>query len=368
MLEQPSPYAVSYGVVTGVAAAGTRRLVVRVDGKVVRDLPLRRRRFAVRLDLPLRETTVQVVTVDGRGRRARTSVSHVQGLPRAAQPAVRALRLHEPLARVLRQLGGAYRGSAGLYVADLTSGKGAAWNAQAQYPAASTLKVGIAVVALAAAEGVPASGTRLDGLLRRMLLRSDNVAANEVERWVGGSTSGGSARVNAMMRGIGLTHSDMYGGYIPEPSSLGPAGRLVASRALIPLRAEDQPSWGVGKRTTAYDLASLLRAIWLASGAKGPLAATQPGFTAADARYLLYLLARVHDPGKLDRFVRGDPGVAILHKAGWVDAARHDAGLVVWSGGILVAGVMTYRQAGVGAVEDALAGRTVVAALRAFRG
>jgi len=58
----------------------------------------------------------------------------------------------------------------------------------------------------------------------------------------------------------------------------------------------------------------------------------------------------------------------VLHKAGWIDAARHDAGLVVWQGGIFVAAVMTYRPDGAGVRSDVLAGRVAQAALRRFRG
>ena len=64
----------------------------------------------------------------------------------------------------------------------------------------------------------------------------------------------------------------------------------------------------------------------------------------------------------------GRPGVVVLHKAGWVDAARHDAGLVVWRGGIFVAAVMTHRGAGAGRRSDVLAGDVAGAALRRFRG
>jgi len=80
------------------------------------------------------------------------------------------------------------------------------------------------------------------------------------------------------------------------------------------------------------------------------------------------VLARVGDRAKLGRTVGGQPGVLVLHKAGWIDAARHDAGLVVWRGGILVAAAMTYRSSGTGTREDVFAGRLAVAALRRFRG
>ena len=52
----------------------------------------------------------------------------------------------------------------------------------------------------------------------------------------------------------------------------------------------------------------------------------------------------------------GEPGVSVLHKAGWISVARHDSGLVYWHGGGFVAVVMTYNSAGVGASSDVLAG------------
>ena len=136
----------------------------------------------------------------------------------------------------------------------------------------------------------------------------------------------------------------------------------------MPLDVVEQPSWGVGKATTARDLASLHRAVWLASGGLGPLVRAGTGISPAEARYLLYVLAHAGDRHKLGRLVRRRPGLVILHKAGWLDPARHDAGLVVWRGGIFVAAVMTYDAAGAGTRSDVLAGRVAQAALRAFSG
>jgi hypothetical protein len=365
VIEQPAPYQVSYGSISGTAAPGTRRLVVRVAGEVVKDVAVERRRFSLQVTLPSREVDVSVTAFDGRGGRARTTVAHVQGLPRVARPTVRAPHLDGDLARAVQRLAHTYPGTASAYVLDLTSGAGAAWNARAALPAASTLKLGIAVVVLARAEGVPAPDSRVGRLLRSMLIRSDNLAANDLERWDAGSTSAGSHLVNAMMRAIGLTDSDMYGGY-ERGAYDPPAPRGLSVR--IPLRADDQPAWGIGKRTTAYDLGTLLRAVWLASGGKGPLRRTQPGLTAADARHLLYLLARVQDGGKLGRFVQATPGVTIMHKGGWLPYVRHDNGLVAWRGGIYLVTMLTYRRSGVGTQEDILAGRLAEAVLRQLRG
>jgi hypothetical protein len=359
VIEQPAPHQVSYGLVTGEAAAGTRRIVVRLaGGRVLAERALQQRRFSVHVDVPLGETAVRVVGIRPDGSRAGKTVRHVFGLPRAARPRYRLPRLDAGLATRLRGLARGYGGTAGVYVQSLTSGAGAAWNARARFPAASTLKLAIAIAVLEHHDGVPRRGSYVDGLLRGMLHASDNASANALEVWLAGSTSSGSHRVETVLRAIGLNDSLMYGGYEIE--------RRTA--AAIPLRIEAQPGWGHGKYTTAYDLTSMLRAVWLASGGRGPLRHQVAGFTAADGRYLLYLLAYVRDHGKLDRQLVGLRGVRVLHKAGWLDAARHDNGLVFWSGGVYVVTVMTYRGAGTGREEDVLAGRVARLALARFRG
>jgi hypothetical protein len=339
-------------------------VIVRVGDRTLAERPLRQRRFQLRVALPPAEVSVHVVTVDGAGRRGRATVKHVLGASRASSPRLRGSRLDALLAGQVRRLARSFGGTSAIYVQDLATGTGAAWNARATFPAASTLKLAIAVTALSRTRGTPSRGSTLDRLLRRMLTQSDNAAANDTERYFGGSTSGGSALVNSMMRSFGLVDTEMYGGY--ELDAAGDTPRLLAGG--IPLRVESQPSWGRGKRTSAYDLASLMRAVWLASGGLGPLRTAQPGFTSADAGYLLYLLAQVRDPGKLDREVGRLPGVRVLHKAGWVNVARHDNGIVLWPGGALVVTVMTYRPAGAGTSSDVLAGRVAAAGLRRHRG
>jgi beta-lactamase class A len=366
VVERPAAYQVSYGVVQGTAPRGTRRVVVRVDGRVVRDVPLRGRTFSLDVPLPQREVRVRVETVDRDGRRAGRTVLHVLGLPHAARPVERPLRLDRDLERDMRHLVDGYPGIAGIYVEDLATGAGAAWNARATFPAASTLKLAIALTLLTRLEGPPARGSELDGLLRQMLIPSDNAAANALLVRLGGSTSGGGAVVNATMRTTGLERTEMYGGYILGTSA-GPPTRGLAAGG-VPLNVVSQPYWGVGKSTTALDLAQLFRAVWLSTGGLGPLSRTGSGVTPAESRYLLYVLARVGDRAKLARTVGVRPGVIVMHKAGWIDAARHDAGLIVWRGGILVAAAMTYRPSGTGVREDAFAGRVAAAALRRFRG
>lgn len=355
-IEQPAPRQVSYGLVSGRAARGTRWVVVYANGRPLVSKPLRGRRFSLRVALPLGDVFVRVTTVAADGARSSRVVRGVYGLPVAARPRAVIGQNDLALARDLRRLARAYPGTASFYVRSLTGGAGAAWNARARFPAASTLKLAIAAAVLAEHEGVPRPGSRLDRLLRETVIPSDDESANHLLVWLGGSTSVGALRVNALMRSLGLTESLMYGGYLVRTLS-----------SPIPVGVDEQPAFGVGKYTTAFDMAALWRAVWLASGNRGPLRRAEPGFSAADARYLLWLAAHVRDAPKLDRIVFTRPGVAVLHKAGWISTARHDTGLVFWRGGVFVAGVMTWSRRGSTTASDVLAGRIAAVTLQRLR-
>jgi hypothetical protein len=176
-----------------------------------------------------------------------------------------------------------------------------------------------------------------------MLIPSEDKPANELLVWLAGSTSGGSARVNATMRAIGLHDTDMYGGYEVQAN---------------------EPRF-VGKRTTASDFARLLHHLHLAADGKGRLAQRFRGsFIPADARFLLYLLAHAR-PNWLGQYVSGQ-GVAFAHKPGWITKARHDGGLAYWQRGAFVVVVLTWNPGGVGVSSEVLAARVARAALVRF--
>ncbi|MGH3047868.1 MAG: serine hydrolase, partial [Gaiellaceae bacterium] len=212
----------------------------------------------------------------------------------------------------------------------------------------------IAVEVLRTLRGKPARGSSVDRLLWRMLVHSDNEAANTLLVRLGGSTSVGAAEVNQTLHALGLRDSLLYGGYAVQTAAARP----------IPLRVEQQPNFGVGKYTTAYDLARLHRLVHMAAGSKGALVRFAGSFTGADARYVLWTLSHVVDRGKLDRYLPA--GLPVLHKAGWITKARHDAGIVYSPKGSFVAVVMTWKAGGVGPSSDVLAGRVAATALRRF--
>jgi beta-lactamase class A len=357
VIEQPAARQVSYGLVTGRAARGTTRILVFANGRRVASKPLEQRRFSLRIRLPLGDVTVRVTTLGRGGSRSSAHVHDVFGLPAVARPRVVAAKREATLQRKLTGLVRSYPGTSAAYVQSLTGGWGAAWNAKARFPAASTLKLAIATAVLAEHSGIPPPGSSTDALLREMITVSDDRAANALLVSIAGSTSSGGYVVNDLMRSLGLTDTLMYGGY--ETTRALSAG--------IPVRVDEAPAFGVGKYTTAWDMTSLWRALWLASGGKGPLRESRPGFTPADARYLLWLTAHVRDQPKLDTTIGRDRSVEVCHKAGWISSARHDTGLVFWEGGVFVAGVMTWRSHGVSTSSDRLAGRAAALALQRFR-
>jgi hypothetical protein len=351
VLVAPAEREVSFGRVAGRVPRGRWVVVVRIGPRTLAVRNVAGGSFDFGVSLPRRDSTIRVTAYTAHGPARSALVHHVLGLPRSASPqavaSIRDGRLDAPV----RSLARSFPGTSALFVEDLVTGRGAAWNARARFPAASTLKVAIAVAALHAHAGKPEPGSYLDSLLRRTLIDSDNGAANALE-----ATFGGGSRVDELLRGIGLVDTWMGGGYLREP----------AARAPIPARVESQPSFGCCKYTTAADLARLFTYVHLAAGGRGPLIRRYGhDFTPSDARYLLYLLAGVADRGKLGRFLAGGP-YALIHKAGWISSARHDAGLVYWPGGVFVAAVMTWGS-GVGVSSDVLAGRVAKTTLARLR-
>jgi hypothetical protein len=351
VLVAPAEREVSFGRIAGRLARDRWAVVVRVGGRTVAVRTVRGGSFDFVVSLPRREQTVRVSAYAAAGRSANATVAHVVGLPRSARPRAVGGERDVGIDLEVRKLAHGFRGTSAVFVEDLVTGRGAAWNARARFPAASTLKVAIAVELLRSYARKPAPRSHLDVLLRRMLIDSDNDAANEAE-----ALFGGGRRVDELLQGVGVHDTWMGGGYV----------RGTSARAPIPLRVESQPSFACCKYTTAFDLARLLTDIHLAAGGGGPLIAHYGReFTASDARYLLYLLAHVRDRRKLGRFLAGGP-YALLHKAGWISTARHDAGLVYWPGGVFVAAVMTWGS-GVGTASDVLAARVVGATLKRLR-
>jgi len=374
----PAPNQVSFGRVVARLPRGTHRVVLLVDGKAVaRRSSIGRRRITVRYQLPRRDATLRILAIDSAGARTRSSpVGPVFGLPAPAAPKPAPSRRHNALARALKRHLSSFSGTSGFYVRDLATGAGASWNATARFPAGSTLKLALALEALRVSDGAPPANSQLRRRLESMILDSSNIDTNELAVSIAGSTSAASARVNVLMSRIGMTDSDLFGGYLVDDLERATRGLATAVGIpherprlppAIPLQTIDQPQLERGKHTTAADIARLFSAIHLAAGGRGPLVKHYRGeITPAEARYLLFLLTHTRDRGaKLEGLI---PGASVAHKAGWISTARHDAGIVYWKGGAFVASVMTWNANGVGAASDTLAAKIARTTLTTFRG
>ena len=354
----PAPREISFGVVRGRVSEGTVRIVVKVGQTTAADVPLSETHFRFELSLPPRDLAIHVTAFDASGNSATSTVTPVFGLPKTGYPAAIISTLDTYLSGQIRSLVRAFPGTAAVFVQDLRTGRGAAWNARARFQGASTLKLGIAIEVLRVLGHRPAPGTYLAGRFWRMLVYSDNKAANDLMAWLGGgSVDAGSFRVNATLEALRLRDTHMRGGYVLGTATTRP----------IPLRVESQPPYFPGwKHSSAWDLARIHRFVHRAAAGQGPLLRLAGHFSPADARYMLWVLAHVADPGKIDRYIGTRPDVAVLHKGGWILHARHDTALVFWRDGAFVITVMTWNGVQAGSSSDILAGRIARIALRLF--
>ena len=312
-IEQPAPYQLSYGVVSGT------RLRDKARDRAGRGAePGRQAAPPAAFPAPRRAATGG----DDGARSSRSSPRPAESRDRPARPRRVRAPPRRPRARRARRAApargrracAAFGGTSAVYVENLATGAGAAWNARATFPAASTLKLAIAVTALARSRGNararldarPALAPDADvfrqrcreqhrGLLRRLDLR--RLGSRELDDAV-----------------VGLVDTEMYGGY--ELDALGGPPRLLgggsrsastASLAGVEEKVDARTTWRAFCAPCGSRAAAMARC-----------ARRSPDSRAADGRYLLYLLAHVRDPGKIDREVGRLAGVRVLHKAGWI--------------------------------------------------
>lgn len=267
---------------------------------------------------------------------------------RAARPGAR------PDAALSARLAAAARASglqAAIWAQDLTSGTAAGWNADARFPAASTVKLGLLVGALARLGPGP-SALRED--LAAMAVWSSNLATNRLLERLGD----GTAIAGEALSRLGAGSSTFTGGYIVG-TELQPG---------LPASGAPDPPAAVSRRvTTARDLARVLFAIHAA--AAGPAQARrETGLTVRSARLALGWLLASEQLGDNASLVAGGtpPGTPIAQKNGWLRAARHGAAVVYEPSGPRIVVVLTYRDSGVAraaaAALGARAARLAVAA------
>ncbi len=339
--------AVSFGQVAVRLGPGTLRIEVQSDGRIThrRRVPPGPRRVAVPVPPGVHPVRVKAI---GRGGARWSATVRVRALPAASRRAGRIpgfvdRRLQGEVEAVLARVPAV----SGAYVQHLVTGCGAAVNADAQFPAASTLKAAILV------EAVRRGRARdLASLLDRMAIDSDDEAANAVLAAIGGgSGDAGAAAVTDTLHDLGLTRSLVRRPYLIEEDARRPLG----------ISTTTAPALHTNLITTPYELARLMVAIHRGAIGAGGIARIGVAPSAARAE----VLARLIDTRDHTKLVAGvPPSVTVAHKSGYTEEVKHDAGILYLRRGPVVVSVMTWIASGVG---DAAGGPAIAAIAAAAR-
>lgn len=345
----PPPVVLTPGTAMGHAVvrvgADTTSLGIWIDGRFVRRMPVRRAPARLAVPLPVGFHTLRV---RARGPRGVTWAPErpLWVLPAAAQRAKGiGGRVDVRLQRDLDRLTARVPAISGVYVQHLVTGCGAAVNAAARFPAASTLKAAILLDAERATGGSPSP--TLAGLLDQMIVESSDRAANSVlEIRGGGSGERGAQRVTDTLRAMGLRESLVRRPYIIET-----AARRRAPE--IPLRASRQPALFTNFVSTPYELARIMVATHRGMRGAGPL--PRIGVSPRTIRIeVMPRLLRVRDRSKI---VAGVPsGALVAHKTGYNTNVKHDVGIVYLPSGPVVVAALTWDAQ---AVTDAVGDRFI---------
>jgi hypothetical protein len=307
-LSEPRSYAVSFGT---AAAPFRGQSVLRADGRVVARSPTGR----FRVDLPAGRYDLEVRGPGGR--RARSE--DVWLLPVAAARLRPALPDDRALRARLEELGRSFPGIAAFSVREYVTGRTAGWNADARFPAASTVKLGVLVAALDRL----GAGPRILPELRALAGWSSNLAANRLVPLLGGQD-----RVGEALRRVGARSSTYPGQY-----RVGTArGDVVRQPPLVSLRV-----------TTAGDLTRAMTTLH-AAAIGNRVAQRRSRLTGEQAKLALGLLLSSEQSGDNTGLVRPAlPGVPMAQKQGWISTGRHTTAIVYGRRGPVAITVLTYR-------------------------
>ncbi|MEX2647010.1 MAG: serine hydrolase [Gaiellaceae bacterium] len=332
-LLEPAPGDAFFGDVTAVAPPGADTAEVLVNGTRWGDrISVRGRIFRVRLAGRPRKCDVEVRFFDSTG--ALVSSARADGvwlLERASARAKAAGRRSPELSASLTAVAQAFEGHVAAYRLNLLTGVYGAWNADAKFPAASLVKVG---VMLAAVErlGARPDRSKLAYDLAAMTTWSSNLAAN---RLLG--KLGGPAAIERLFRRLGALGSTYPGPYR--------VGTSISIPEFTRLDAPDPPPRVSARTTTAADMARLL---WLVhAGATGNGSAlTTLRLGKHQARYALGLLLSSKATGENVALFRRalDKRTPLAQKNGWLQDARHTAAIVYRRGLPEIVVVLIYKR------------------------
>ncbi|HEV8249309.1 MAG TPA: serine hydrolase [Gaiellaceae bacterium] len=264
----------------------------------------------------------------------------------SAGQAIPERRRDRALSARLGALGRAYLGYAAVWVHDLHTGRTAAWNSDASFPAASIVKLAVLIAALDRFGPRPERSAAWPDI-RAMAAWSDNRATNRLLVRLGGSEWAGSTIAQRVLDRIGATSSTFTGPYEVEPYADSDQPRP------LPILAY--------RRTTAHDVGRILYALHAAALGR-PAAARRTGLSRHEARVGLALLLSSVRSGDNAGILR--PAGPAAQKQGWTTNVRHTAAILYGTDGPEIVVVLTFRPDEVSYSASLAFGRRVLAVLR----
>jgi hypothetical protein len=328
-LASPRAWEAFFGAVTAPAPPGTTHAELYAGRRRVAVTQVTRATARFRLSVPPGRYDLRIRFRSGARILRRDESRAAWLLPRTARQARRERLRDARLSAELGRLGREFPGYAGFWVHDLATGRTAGWNADASFPAASTVKLGVLVAALdrfGADERSPAWRE-----LRDVAVWSSNIASNRLLVRLGGSEAAGARIVQDTLHRLGATASTFTGNY-----RLGTSSRADTPRPLPILTY---------RRTTAHDLGRILFELHAAASGNG-LSLRRTGLNRHEARVALGLLLSSDSSGDNLGLLRPavDPRTPMAQKQGWTTYLRHSAALVYGPRGPVIVVVLTYRQ------------------------
>jgi beta-lactamase class A len=332
-----------FGDVVAPAPRGTIAAELQVDGAAGERTPVLEQNVVLTSQVEFGRHDLTAVFFGNQPEPLGTATSEgVWGLPASALAATDGAARDGALSRRLERVARGFPGYSAVWVQDLATGQTAGYNADARFPAASTVKLALLIGALGR-QGSSPEDSRDTYDLRAMAGWSSNLATNRIL-----ATMGGSALAQRVMTGVGATRSTFTGGYIvgTEIQPALPSGGVTGEPPATSFRV-----------TTARDLGRLLFALHAsATGRADALAAT--GLTRHQARVGVAMLLDSEQRGdNLSLVAGGVPkGTPIAQKNGWLRRARHGAAIIYGPGGPRIVVVLTYADRGISREQAAKVG------------
>jgi Beta-lactamase enzyme family len=318
-----------FGVVTATGPASATGAELRVRGGRPRHVRVRRGEAVFRL--PPGRYDLAVRFVAGSRLVGRVRAERVWSLPNDAQRAAPPRSGDRRLSARLAALGSSFPGYAGLWFHDLASGRTAGWNADASFPAASIVKLGVLVAALDRWGADPVD-PRIGKEIRDLAVWSSNLASNRLIVRLGGSESAGAALVTRTLWRLGAT-SSTFSGFYRLGTSVGPKAD-----------SPRPPPFFTYRRTTARDTGRILYVLHAAAVGRAD-ALRRTRLSRGEARVALGLLLSSDPAGDNAGLFRRSlgPAVPMAQKQGWTTSIRHTAAIVYGPRGPSIVVLLTYR-------------------------